>query len=113
MANEKRLIDAYALIEDIKKRYCEPCKAAGDDYCEVACRACWVDDVILEIDPAPAVDAVEVVHGHWIVLHFMTEPWQLSLHDKYVCSECKKITWSRHNYCPNCGAKMDGDGYEG
>ena len=61
MANEKRLIDAYALIEDIEKRYCEPCKAEGKDYCEVACRACWVDDMILEIDPAPTVDAVEVV----------------------------------------------------
>ncbi len=61
MANEKRLIDAYALIEDIEKRHCEPCKAEGKDYCEVACRACWVDDMILEIDPAPTVDAVEVV----------------------------------------------------
>ena len=61
MANEKRLIDANALIEDIEKRYCEPCKAEGKDYCEVACRACWVDDMILEIDPAPTIDAVEVV----------------------------------------------------
>ena len=61
MANGKRLIDAYSLIEDIEKRYCEPCKAEGKDYHEVACRACWVDDMILEIDPAPTVDAVEVV----------------------------------------------------
>jgi hypothetical protein len=55
---------------------------------------------------------VEVVHGRWNVLHFMTEPWQPSLPDKYVCSECLNITWSKHNYCPNCGAKMDGDGNE-
>ena len=27
------------------------------------------------------------------------------------CSECKSVSpWSaRHNYCPNCGAKMDAD----
>ena len=64
------------------------------------------------ISEAPTVDAVEVVHGHWNVLHFMTEPWQLSLPDKYVCSECKIITYSKHNYCPNCGAKMDGGKHE-
>ena len=57
----KRLIDANALIADIAKRYCEPCKAEGKDYHEVACRACWVDDMRIEIEDAPTVDAVEVV----------------------------------------------------
>ena len=31
----------------------------------------------------------------------------------FVCSECGYIDGypfnDRHNYCPNCGAKMDGD----
>ena len=61
MANEKRLIDANALVDGIEKRYCEPCKAEGKDYHEVACRACWVDDMRIEIEDAPTVDAVEVV----------------------------------------------------
>ena len=61
MASEKQLIDAKALCNDIEKRYCEPCKAEGKDYHEVACRACWVDDMRLEIEDAPAVDAVEVI----------------------------------------------------
>ena len=120
MANEKRLIDAYALIEDIEKRYCEPCKAEGKDYCEVACRACWVDDMILEIDPAPTVDAVEVVHGHW-----EDEYGGEFANPRYRCSVCKGKALYRFDrdclggwhevqaltdYCPNCGAKMDGDG---
>ena len=61
MANEKRLIDANALCRDIEKRICEPCKADGKDYHEVVCRVCWVDDMRIEIEAAPTVDAVEVV----------------------------------------------------
>ena len=106
MANEKRLIDAYALIEDIEKRYCEPCKAEGKDYCEVACRACWVDDMILEIDLAPTVDAVEAVHGRWE--WFDDEECGL-----YRCSCCCGAVGYPTNYCPNCGAKMDGERREG
>ena len=59
MANEQRLIDANALCKGIEKRYCEPCKAEGKDYHEVACRACWVDDMRIEVEDAPTV---EVVH---------------------------------------------------
>ena len=45
-----RMIDADALITDIEERYCKPCKEKGEDYHEVRCRACWVDDAIGEID---------------------------------------------------------------
>lgn len=49
----------------------------------------------------PTVDAAPVVHGEWISL----EP-EIGL---YGCSECEhKILRSECNYCPNCGAKMDG-----
>ena len=113
MANEKRLIDAYALIEDIEKRYCKPCKAEGKDYCEVACRACWVDDMILEIDPAPTVDAVEVVHGKWMPQYDRCwidgQRWKTG----YYCSSCMGFNKAESNYCPNCGAKMDGERREG
>lgn len=57
MANEMRLIDANARIEEIKKVHCYDC----DNYDGVRCRACWVDDAIGLIDDAPTVDAVEVV----------------------------------------------------
>ena len=56
----------------------------------------------LETIPA---DAVEVVHGRWIdvALRFTQV--------KEKCSVCGGIVYAHgFNYCPNCGAKMDGDG---
>ena len=53
------------------------------------------------------VDAVEVVHGEWVVCGD-------GEYVPFMCSACGKTTSWYHkqtaNYCPNCGAKMDGDG---
>ncbi len=54
-------IEREALIADIEKRYCRPCEAEGKDYNHVYCRACWVDDMRIEIEDAPAADVVPVV----------------------------------------------------
>lgn len=45
-----RLIDADVLIADMQERYCKPCKEKGEDYHEVRCRVCWVDDAINDVD---------------------------------------------------------------
>lgn len=57
-----------------------------------------------ELERVPAADVVEVKHGRWI-----------KRGQDIFCSECggeSKYTWhgssSFSNYCPNCGAKMDG-----
>lgn len=50
------LIDRDMLIDDMKKRYCKPCKTEKKDYNGVRCRACWIDDAILEIEDAPVID---------------------------------------------------------
>ena len=55
-----RYIDADALIADMQERLCKPCKADGKDYHEVACRACWVDDAMGEIDLAPTIQTKEI-----------------------------------------------------
>ena len=59
----------------------------------------------------PTADVAEVRHGYWY------------RHDKkkhgdtcYYCSVCEKMAladcmvWELTDYCPNCGAKMDGKG---
>ena len=59
----------------------------------------WLASVVRK---APTVDAVEVVHGRWI----QSEPGYR------LCSHCMAdvAIYSGHrNYCPNCGAKMDGE----
>ena len=65
------------------------------------------------LDEAPTVDAVEVVHGRW-ELESETE-----VSKKVYCTNCcqsfvfRKVAELQVDvmpYCPNCGAKMDGDG---
>ena len=40
--------------------------------------------------------------------------WKFRNDYQSLCSECYEVVWVDHddepNYCPNCGAKMDGDG---
>ena len=61
--------------------------------------------VLDSIDSQPTVDAVEVVHGRWI------QDKQSKFEHRYNCSACNYRLIDEHcNYCPNCGAKMDGDG---
>lgn len=62
-----------------------------------------LDDVEKIIKAAPINDPVK--HGHWIFVKDMVS---------YIkCSECGAgICWvntKRPKYCPNCGAKMDGE----
>lgn len=56
----------------------------------------------------PTIDAVPVVHGYWV-----TE----TVRGDYVpcCSECglENGTIYEFNYCPHCGARMDGERREG
>lgn len=53
-------------------------------------------------DSVPAADVAQVAHGKWVEL----EP-QIAL---YACSCCNHnfLLRMNSNYCPNCGAKMDG-----
>ena len=66
------------------------------------------------MENAPTVDAVEVVHGRWISEVVRKPDWKGKMRDYYQassCSVCHKPDpgYGTSNYCPNCGAKMDGD----
>ena len=53
-----------------------------------------------------AADVVEVKHGRWVMKEIMIKsPYAKNAY----CSECLEETAFNHNYCPNCGAKMDGE----
>lgn len=43
-------IDKEAFKESVEERYCKPCKADGKDHNGCWCRACWVDDMIDEVE---------------------------------------------------------------
>jgi DNA-directed RNA polymerase subunit RPC12/RpoP len=113
MATEKRLIDAKALKSLFRDRYDRAfmqmhSRAEREYWDGVCCGVNWGLNTIID---APTVDAVEVVHGEWDTIE-----------DDYTgmialqCSECSQEYWFEdepplkiYNYCPNCGAKMDGD----
>ena len=86
MANEKRLIDANALIEEANAE-----GAYG-----------YVD--AFQIANAPTVDAVKVRHGYWIPAMHIGDCC-------YRCSECQFLRDAYlldiGNYCPNCGARIN------
>lgn len=62
------------------------------------------------IQDAPAADVAPVVHGRWI-------SYGIGYGFCYKCSACGYIDGypfnDRHNYCPGCGAKMDGGENDG
>ena len=60
-----------------------------------------------DINNAPTVDAVPVVHGHWIVIE---NKENRDDYYKMECSVCGNNIWSVASeewYCCKCGAKMD------
>ena len=53
--------------------------------------------------PSPAADVAPVVHGRWIDAREYC--------GDYLCSNCEALYGTnKFNYCPKCGAKMDGGG---
>ena len=51
--------------------------------------------------------AEAVKHGRWIMKETMIRsPFAKNAY----CSVCLEETSDAHNYCPNCGTRMDGDG---
>lgn len=69
------------------------------------------------IEREPAVDAVPVRHGRWALNEDCQPFYNYCTADYYYnCSECNYTISSRYglyNYCPNCGAKMDGGDEDG
>ena len=59
---------------------------------------------VSSIDLAPTIEAEPVKHGRWIE-HIDHE--MLTGYDE--CSVCHFGTIGQSNYCPNCGARMDGE----
>lgn len=89
MATEKRLIEVKSAWEKAQRIYSDP--------------------VLLHViknvlDETPTIDAVEVVHGWTEVI----EPFEVTLTTR--CGLCGVAMGNLDNFCPNCGAIMDGDG---
>ncbi len=112
MENNKRLdlIDRTKVWEELKQidwNYLS--LRSGGDLTD------GIEQVYELIESAPTVDTVEVVHAKW-----EKDPEMRRMNGHiydYRCSNChspaEKGCYNNNdkltNYCPNCGAKMDGD----
>ena len=97
-----RLIDADALVENIKSEIDDDKEIYPDDKTSIMFRA-GMKNVIRIVKNQDTVDPVK--HGHWVFVNDMVS---------YIkCSECgDNICWvntKRPKYCPGCGARMDGE----
>lgn len=101
-------IEREATIKRIKEVYCVGCNS----YNGVRCRACGTGDAIDMTEDAPAADVAPVVHGRWDNSGRYTFPGGGTA---VRCTNCGcALTESEYrlnnwNYCPVCGAKMDGN----
>lgn len=65
-------------------------------------------DVARAVENSPTVDLVK--HGEWMVIPQRCENQTF---DECKCSVCGTVEyfnsgWKKFNYCPTCGARMDG-----
>ena len=96
-----RLID----VDEAMSSFLEECTGYEDE------KVFSCHDVDRILDSVAAVDAVPVVYGEWRFGKF-----NAGVETVFVeCSECDAVfevspfsLGLNYNYCPNCGAKMDG-----
>jgi len=72
-----------------------------------------VSDILLILKSAPTIDAVPVVHAEWRYT-IRPMPSRATYTGLLNCPKCngvfERLTGRKiFSYCPNCGAKMDGD----
>ena len=65
-----------------------------------------------EHTPAQAIARIgklePVRHGRWLYNYYPTIWYGHGEPPEWVCSECEERAYNTYDYCPNCGAKMDG-----
>ena len=68
----------------------------------------WASDIIEAI---PSANVTPVRHGHWVESFKVNAP--PTLRSRWTCSWCGNVqTYGATDYCPNCGARMDGESDE-
>lgn len=78
------------------------CNLRKEFCCEVGC-----------LDRAP-IEYAQVKHGRWVLGKVEPGYFTPGGNRPWVCSECGQlVSWMldkpKENYCPECGARMDGE----
>ena len=101
MATEKLLIDLWGV--NMNEVDTSDCTDVED----------ILSAVITYLSEQPTVDAVEVVHGEWEIIeddYFdLVELKCSACGESYGFESYEDCIPRNYHYCPNCGAKMDGE----
>lgn len=87
-------IEREAALREIERR---ETFMVGDKYISV-------DSMKTFIKNRPAADVAPVVHGRWVTYYRSGT----TVAEGYVSTCCDMWNNRKSDYCPNCGAKMDG-----
>ena len=108
------LIDADAEVKK-REKLCEEknCEYLKYRY-QAMCKGCSIYEEIEAFDSAEEVEAEPVRHGRWLSYtgtHYTGKENEYGdpeykEHIFFVCSNCRRKTVVRENFCPNCGARM-------
>ena len=106
--SELKLIDANALSERFDKRIKWLRIDMHDQYSLGLYHGAITDKDLINEMPIIASDVAPVRHGRWINAYPNIEPNPMFIYG--ICSECgfEQGISKYLNYCPDCGAKMDG-----
>lgn len=64
----------------------------------------WIVETLKDL---PSADVAPVRHGRWVNRYKSDAP--PTLKERWICSWCGNVqTYGATDYCPNCGARMDG-----
>lgn len=109
MASEKKYIELEVAKETILNYIGEQTvsKYPSSELCRAS--RMGAEGAMNELDYAPTADVAEVRHGKWVHTDYAMH-WL----GKDECSACTYHTFDRDdlshfNFCPNCGAIMNGD----
>ena len=102
------MADEYIRRDDFIQ-YLEKCKKGA-----AVTNLVWAAIMAIERDvrDMPAADVAEVVHEKWLPDRWPSWPHRECSRCKIMIPRTKEVADQYWQYCPNCGAKMDG-GNEG
>lgn len=116
-------INRSTFLKQERQWYCSNCdmrkNSKGKTVYEIGdapCRACYVGNILDDVENCPASDVVERKTGKWIEYPECLKYANAYSDDHIVCSTCEECfsildnDCERFNFCPNCGCAMEGTG---
>lgn len=99
--NKENLLEQFNSLEQLARKRVYDTPTNSPAYERYSTQYYEREKALSIIKAQPTADVVEVRHGEWRKAN--------DKYPRYVCTICNHLFNNKnYNYCPNCGAKMDG-----